>query len=232
MTGMEARFEWLLLAAISLTSSGFAFLFLQRSAQARRRLGDRLRMSLNEDGCAQSRLTFGRFSSALAAQIPMSRKGLDELQADLTAAGFYRRAALQEYRALRTVLVLAPLLIGAAASLFFEGRRYLIVMSVSAIAALLGFSLPRIYIQMRGKARGRMISSGLPFAVDLLALCLTSGQNILAALRWVSRDLRHSYGDLASELEITCRHAELHSVLNALENLGDRVHCPPSRIWP
>ena len=94
------------------------------------------------------------------------------------------------------------------------------------MAALLGYSLPRLYLQMRGKARGRAISSGLPFAVDLLALCMTSGQNMLAALRWVSRDLHHSYGVLASELEITCRQAELLSVVSALDNLADRVRLP------
>jgi tight adherence protein C len=227
MLGAEARFEWLLLAAICLTGSGFAFLLLQRSAQVRRRREDRLQIGSGEDiSRSQDRLLFGRFSAALAAQIPMTQQSQAELQADLTAAGFYRRAALQEYRALRTVLVLAPLLIVATAGLIFDGRRFFIILGASVIAAILGFSLPRLYIQMRGKARGRMILSGLPFAVDLLALCLTAGQNMLAALRWVSRDLRHSYGELASELEITCRHAELHSVVTGLENLADRVRLP------
>ncbi len=224
---MQAWYEWLILAAICLTSGGFAFLLLQRSDLSRRRLVDRLR-GIRDDGISQATqpTIFGRFATALAAQIPITKQAEADLQSDLRAAGFYGKEALVEYRAFRTVLTLAPLLIGVAASLWFDGRRFVVVLAASAMIALLGYSLPRVYVQMRGKARGRAITSGLPFAVDLLVLCLSSAQNLLGALRWVSRDLHHSYPELASELAITCRHAELHSVVHGLDNLADRVRLP------
>jgi hypothetical protein len=39
-------------------------------------------------------------------------------------------------------------------------------------------------------ARSRQIERGLPFAVDALALCLTAGQSLLAAISPVSREHR------------------------------------------
>jgi Flp pilus assembly protein TadB len=221
--------EWLTLTLIGLIVSGICFFALRRVALARQRLDKRLQPadpSLVDD---TPQPLLGPLTPALAAQIPMTAEGKRDLQQELVAAGFYRSTALMEYAAVRLVLVLIPLLGAGVLALMVTPARVPAVLIGGVIAALLGFSLPRLYLLVRSQARARAISRGLPFAVDLLTLCLSAGQNLLHALQWVSRDLRFSHPVLGQELEITHKHALLHSMEQALKQLGDRVRVPEVR---
>jgi Flp pilus assembly protein TadB len=221
--------EWLTLALIFLSVSGFLFFALRRIGLARQRLEQRLRPAdpALVDDTPQPLL--GPLTPALAAQIPMTAEGKKDLQQELLAAGYYRSTALMEYAAVRLVLVLIPLVGAGVLALVVPPARVAAVLIGGVIVALLGFSLPRLYLLVRSQARARAISRGLPFAVDLLTLCLSAGQNILHALEWVSRDLRFSHPVLGQELEITRQHALLHSMEQGLKQLADRVRVPEVR---
>jgi tight adherence protein C len=94
------------------------------------------------------------------------------------------------------------------------------------LAVGLGYSLPRVYLHVRGRARARQIERGLPLAIDLLTLCLSAGQTLLAALRQVSEELQFSHPVLAQELAIAHQQAELHSLEQAMKQWADRAPVP------
>ena len=78
------------------------------------------------------------------------------------AAGMYRPTALMEYTAVRAVLTIVPLLIGGAVALlwtetFPEAIR---VWIGTLIVAGLGFSVPRLYLTLKGIGAGEEPSSG------------------------------------------------------------------------
>jgi tight adherence protein C len=218
--------EWVWMAVIFVTVASFAFVAMRRSVRSREQLDKRLR-SPDEDEAVKPVL--GALTPAVAAQIPITRKAREELQQELLAAGFYRSGALLDYAAFRVVLVLVCLVTAGVLALIVRPNQVPGVLIGGVVMALLGFSLPRIYLYARGRRRARQIARSLPFAVDLLTLCLSAGQNLLGALHWVARDLRFSQPEMAMELEITRKHAELHSVEYGLRQLADRVRVPEIR---
>jgi tight adherence protein C len=159
----------------------------------------------------------------------MSRTGLDDLQKSLRNAGFYRATALVSYRALRSAMVLLPLVAGAVLAVLAPARHVSAVLLTAAALAVLGYSLPRVYVALRARKRSRQIELGLPFAIDLLTLALSAGQTILGALQQVAGELRHSHPALAEELEIVRQQSAISSLEHTLAQLADRVAVPEVR---
>jgi tight adherence protein C len=217
--------ETLGLLLIFLAVAGLCFTGVQVMNRRRQRLQARLEAGEKD---STPELILGGLTPALG-QIPMDVTGLNDLQRDLLDAGFYRPTALMEYRAVRTVLMVVPLLAGGILTLLVPPPDMPYMAFLSLMISALGFSLPRLYLRSRARARARDIERGLPVAVDLLTLGLSGGQNILSALHRVSRELRHSFPTLSQELEIVARQSELRSLQHALQQLAERVRVPEVR---
>lgn len=190
-----------------------------------KRLRERLLSRSEADTDMESKADFllGDMTPALAAQVPMGVDTKHDLQKELKAAGYYRNAALLEYGAVRTILVVTPLVVAGLLALFVDPTQVPSVLIGGGIIGLLGYSLPRLFIYFRGKLRGRSIEQGLPLAIDMLTLCLSAGQNILMAFQRVSSEIRFAHHILADELDIVRQQAELRSLPHALQQWADRV---------
>jgi tight adherence protein C len=203
------------------------------SRRRRERVEGRLHTATGSDPSLGSApdLVLGDMTPALAAQVPMAEEDREALQRELRSAGYYRPTALMEYAAIRTVLIVVPLLGGMLLALLFaETVSQAVVFWVGgAVGAILGFSLPRIYIYYKGRSRAFAIDQGLPVAIDMLTLCLTAGLNVFTALDRVVKELGLSYPILAYELDIVRRQAELRSLEFALVQFADRVGLPHVR---
>jgi tight adherence protein C len=176
-----------------------------------------------------SETNLGGLTAPLAGLLPSTQDGRAAIYQELRAAGYYRPNALTEYLAFRNLLVLLALLVAGGLCLILEPQAIPIIALGGLVATILGFSVPRLYIQMRGTQRYQQILRGLPTAVDMLALALTAGLNLFAALKRVAVELRHTYPVLAQEFDITHRQAELRSLEHALDQLADRVRLPEMR---
>jgi tight adherence protein C len=218
--------EWLILGWVFVAVAGAAFIIINRLGIWRRNRMQRLQ---SQDPDGPPPLTFGAWTPALAKQLPLTPEGEADLKQDLRSAGFYRPSAFLEYAAVRTLLVILPL-IGAGVWAFLAPNDQVFnVLIGGLVATLLGYSLPRIYITMVARTRAREISRGLPVAIDLLTLCLTAGQNILTSLEQTARELSLSHPALSEELQIVEQQTRLHSLEQALQQLADRVHVPEVR---
>lgn len=213
--------DWLMMGWIFAAVAGVAFLVLNRAWLARGR------PKPNDD--QDPELLLGAWTPAWSAQIPMTKEGQAELKQDLRAAGYYRRSALLEYTAVRALLVVVPLLLTGVVALLAPVGRLPWVIGLGLGAALLGYSLPRVYLSARARLRDRQIARGLPVVIDLLTLCLSAGQNIMASLEQTAREIRGSHPELAYELEIVEQQTRLHSLEQALQQLADRVRVPEMR---
>jgi tight adherence protein C len=221
-------YEWLILGLLFAIVSGSLFLLLQWNNAKRQRLEKRLTSPETELEPKQE-LLLGELTPALAEQIPLTEKGRQDLQRELIDAGYYRPTALMEYVALRTVLLFVPLIGAAVVAIFVEPRRIPVVALVGVTLALLGYSFPRIFLNYLARIRTRHIERGLPVALDLITLGLSSGLTILASIRRVSLEMKRANPVLAYELEIVHQQAELRSLEHALKQLSDRVRIPEIR---
>src|SRR5262249_49677561 len=91
------------------------------------------------------------------------------------------------------------------------------------ILAILGFSLPRIYIAMRAKARAFEIERGLPAAVDMMSLCLSAALNVLTSLERVVRELYSAFPVPAFEMDIGRRQPDLPRADLAWSQFAERT---------
>ncbi|MCI0356243.1 MAG: type II secretion system F family protein [Acidobacteria bacterium] len=193
---------------------------LQASAPPRRRPA-----KLDDD--EDDELVLGSLTPALAGQSPVTNGRRAAIEQELREAGFYRRTALMEYAAIRAALVMVPIIgAGLLALLVKEKEDMPSVLIGGAILAVLGYSLPRLYLNYLGRVRTHQIERGLPVAVDLLALGVSGGQNILSALQRVTKEIRYAYPILADELEIVRAQASLNTLPHAMRQFADRVRVP------
>jgi tight adherence protein C len=210
--------EWLLPALVSLgIACGLFPIFLLLLRKPPVEIED-------EDG--RRELALGGFTEPLASQVPMTAQGQSEIRKLLNAAGFYHRSALTEYRAIRIALTLAGIFLTLAAALLVEPQYLTRTLIIGAIATLLLFSLPRLYLAFRRRRRAQEISRGLPLAMDLMSLNLSAGQNLLTSFNATAKDMQNSHPALAQELKITAKQAELHSLEVAASQFADRVQVP------
>jgi Flp pilus assembly protein TadB len=222
--------DYLLTALASLAGATLTFAVYQLFVARRRRLHQRLQDAAPAGSEPTEQLLLGDWTPALAAGLPGGAATQTDLQKELRGAGYYRPAALTEYLALRALLTLLPVTAAAAAGLFVStGRSALWVWAAGLTAGGLGYSLPRIYLHSRMRARRFAVERGLPTALDLLTLCLGAGLNVLVSLHRVAAALREAYPVLAYELELVSRQAELRTLSFALTQFADRIGLPQVR---
>jgi len=193
--------EWILFSLVGLASAAFSFVLYLLLRARQQPAEDRLQRTRPKGGDEPKReLILGPLTTGMSAQIPMTKLAKTEIQVELRTAGFYQPTALLEYRAVRSLLVIVPVLVALGLAVAAEPDRMVTILSAGLIGAVLGFSLPRVYIAARGRIRAREVSRGIPLAIDLLTLCLSSGQNLITALKQVAHELRFSHPVLAQEL--------------------------------
>src|SRR5437764_12543002 len=135
--------DWLMMGWIFLGVAGVAFIVLNRLWLSRRR-------ALPDDD-RDPDMVLGEWTNAWSAQIPMTKEGQAELKQDLRAAGYYRRTALIEYAAVRALMVIVPLIATGVFALLSPAPRLPWVLGLGLGAAVLGYSIPRVYLTIRGR---------------------------------------------------------------------------------
>lgn len=214
--------EWVGVAFFFGLAAIFCFVMLQFDAARQRRREERERLfdSESEDIILDP--------PELAAPT-VTHRDVEQIQPELRRAGFYSPRALQDYRTTRRFLIVLPLLFAVILGLAVQPDRVLMVLMIGGFLAVLGFSLPRVYVTYQARYRVRQLERGLPVAVDLLTLGLLAGQNIHSAFNRVARELRHSFPVVAEEMELVRRQAELNTLTHAVDLWADRVQMPEVR---
>ncbi|HVK12247.1 MAG TPA: type II secretion system F family protein [Gemmataceae bacterium] len=165
---------------------------------------------------------------ALERRLTVEKQGRDEEQIapELRQAGYYDPKALSRFQMIRTGLMLVPIFVTAFLVISVPPEWATRVLIYGLIAIVLGFSLPRIYVASRARARRRQIERGLPVALDLVSLGLVGGQNIQGAFQRSADAVRPTFPALADEMQLVLRQAELKTFPMALEQWADRAGVP------
>jgi tight adherence protein C len=209
--------EWidfgLVAAAIALLAF-LVFLAFARRNEANREVTGDASGEFSADG-----LFVGLSGTGLLAP---SRRDKEEIQPELTRAGFYSRTSLVQYRAIRYLLILLSLITAGLVALIVPPSRIPLVALIGLGLAVIGYSAPRVYVGWRGRWRARQIEQGLPVFADLMTLALLGGQNLLNALRRVAVEIRPAYPVVANELSLVVKQAELNTLPHAFAQWAER----------
>jgi tight adherence protein C len=155
-----------------------------------------------------------------------SQRDREQIEPELRQAGYYRPTALAEYRSVRALLVLFPLLVAAIVAQFVEPAVIPSVAVYGIVLAALGYSIPRVYVNIVARRRRREIERGLPVALDMIVLGMFAGQNVMNSFQRVAIEIRRSYPVLGEEMALAYRQAELNTLGHALRVWADRSGVP------
>jgi tight adherence protein C len=150
-----------------------------------------------------------------------------EARALLAQAGMRTREAMIRYLFARACM---PLVFASAMVADSYGAHVLPVppnfrWAAAFGAAMFGFFAPGVYIKILVTKRGKLLTLGLPDALDLMVICAEAGLSLDASLTRVSRELEPTWPEISEELGITA--AELTFLperRQAFENLNGRTN--------
>ncbi len=126
-------------------------------------------------------------------------------------------------------LIAAALLLGNLLALTLPKGFEIYGTGASFVLAMLAYSLPRLFIVLKGKNRQFAFDRGLALAADLLVMSLGAGQNLNVAIKRVSRDIGKSNRVIAQELDLVSWHSDLRNMSYALTRLADRIQTISAR---
>jgi tight adherence protein C len=171
---------------------------------------------------------FGPLNNALAAQIPETEKESRDFKLLLRQAGLYGPSAGTTVYAARFVLLVVPMILAGIWAVIADAGSTFAILALGAMASASLSVVPRLYVFFRRRVRMQRIRQGLADTIDMLSMCTSGGLGISESLEHVSGQLA-AYPELAQELLILKRQAEVGSLKQALNDLTARVDLPEIR---
>jgi tight adherence protein C len=155
--------------------------------------------------------------------------GLDNehVRRELVGAGLYSLSPRKfaGYRAISAVAVPALCIWALAQS----GQPVPLILGAGAFAVLVGWRVPRIIVQSRGRRRQTEIDYQLPELIDLLVVTVEAGVGFTGSLRIAGERIG---GVLGEELGLTVQEQTMGLTTNeALANMLERVETPGMRSF-
>lgn len=169
---------------------------------------------------------FGFLTPGFAGMIPATDSSRHDIQQELYLAGYYQPAALDNFLSMRNLLTVLPLLGGLFAAWQGPDEWFVAALATGLTLSVLGYAVPRVMLKSEGKARADRLRAGMPVLMDTMALCLSSGGALKDSLCRAGDSIRRGYPDLAHEVKVVCRHAELRSLEHALTQWKSRIPLP------
>jgi tight adherence protein C len=172
--------------------------------------------------------TAGAYARAMAKVVPQLGSEVDKIERDLNRAGYYGKSALVEYMASRNTLIVAVLIVTGVLAVVADPTTTIprLVLMVGGLTAILGYSIPRIVLNLQARSRVDRIQRGLPDALDIIRMCLTGGLPLREALERVAAEIGTFHPDIAVELQVIHRHADTNSMPIALKKFSRRIDTP------
>jgi tight adherence protein C len=139
--------------------------------------------------------------------------------------GYYRPQAYDNYLAIRNVLLMGTLLTTVVWAIVLSDQPQLTrwVWIAGAVAAVLSFAIPRVYLTLAGDKRVNRIIQGLPDAIDILVMGLSGGLSLQRSLEHTTKELEPIHPPLAQEFQIISSQSIAGSLELAFERFAKRL---------
>jgi tight adherence protein C len=165
----------------------------------------------------------GDAPSRLATQVrkfvPKSPREMSRIQRMMASAGYYNEWAAIAFAIVQYLLPAAVFGLGV-----WQFGRSGTVLLFSAIAAVLVYFVPTLWLGQRIEARRTEIRNGLPDAIDLLIVCIEAGSGIDQAIMRVGEELTVAYPALSREMELISTEIRAGKPrLEAFKNFAERT---------
>ncbi|WP_373186002.1 type II secretion system F family protein [Halopseudomonas sp.] len=134
--------------------------------------------------------------------VPSEEEAHGRIAQELRRAGKRSPGAINLFFGLRLLLLVVPPLLVLLLVVPFVRLDPLVSVMLMICSSIMGYLLPRYWLEKTIKRRTRLLRRGLPDALDLLVVCSEAGLGLAAAIQRVARDLEISHPELANELHM------------------------------
>jgi tight adherence protein C len=130
-------------------------------------------------------------------------KNPSHLRKRFLKAGYRKESAQLNYFGFKLILViLFPLVFSLVKMLLLPLMSSLHFMLLAILAAMGGYYLPSLWVQMKISQRKKKIMEGLPDALDLMVVCAEAGVGLDAAIQRVGEEMKLNNKTLSEEFRI------------------------------
>jgi tight adherence protein C len=206
-----------------------AAMMLARSAGVKEEIGRRAASRLQAPGQrldATWQQRANRIVERAAAVFSASDKSsLPTLRRELIQAGFFSKHAVALFRISRVLAAVTLPGIFLLGQTLLSFRLPVAITSLGAMAlALLGLVLPPVLLDARIRRMQRRYRHAFPDMMDLIVVCVESGQSMQSAFSQVSSEMIQICPPLGFNLHLFCLELRAGSTIDAaLHNLHDRL---------
>lgn len=164
-----------------------------------------------------------RLAEPLNKLLPPSATEVKKIQKKLMHAGFRSAESVIVYRAIQLASMAGfPLVVAGVCALTARPLDSAIMYIIAAF--IVGFMLPRFFLNRTIKKRQRLIRWGLADALDLMVVSVEAGLGLNAAMVKVATELRDVHHHVATEFELANLEIRVGRERDeALRNLAERT---------
>jgi tight adherence protein C len=151
--------------------------------------------------------------------MPKDREKQSSMRRDLGYAGVYYPSAPKLLAGCRFICMVVGLILGYVSGVMLDN-----VFLYLSLGGLVGYFIPRLWLRLRIGKNQKMLTLGLPDALDLMVVCVEAGLTIDSAMQRVGQELVLAHPAVSRELGIA--HMETRVGLSraeSLKNLGVRT---------
>ncbi|MCV2868049.1 type II secretion system F family protein [Defluviimonas sp. WL0002] len=134
---------------------------------------------------------------------PQTEEEMTSARLKLMRAGYRGKHAVRTFHAIQFVLGVTFLLLGAGFVLYKSTTGEISTTTLALFGVgpgIVGYFLPRYWIERRLQMRQQEIQDGFPDALDMLLVCVEAGQSLDQGIVRVAREIAVGYPALAEEL--------------------------------
>lgn len=135
---------------------------------------------------------------------PKDEKELAGMQLKLLQAGYKEKTAVRTFHFAQFVLGVGFIVLGLLFALVLgpDDMSPVVMILTILVPGLVGYYLPKYWIEKRRQERQVIIEQGFPDALDLMLVCVEAGQSLDQSIARIAAELRAGYPPLAEEFEI------------------------------
>lgn len=164
---------------------------------------------------------------------PQDQKEFGRRRLKLVQAGYRTKGAVRTFHFLQMMLGLGGLAAGSL-YMFAFGQETQMGMLIAKVLGpgLAGYYLPAYWVERRRGARQKELLEAFPDALDLMLICVESGQTLDHTLLRVSREVEKSYPTLSEELTIISNETRAGKDRSAvLKDFSERCDVPDIKAF-
>jgi tight adherence protein C len=158
---------------------------------------------------------------------PQKKEELSAAKLRLLRAGYSSKNAVRMYHAIQFVLAITLLVIGAVIALFKSFSSEITTQALLLYTVgpcVLGYYLPKYWVDRRVQERETEIIQGFPDALDLMLVCVEAGQSLDQSIIRVGKESRIGYPSLADEFDMVAQEVKAGKErITVLKDMAERV---------